>query len=293
MRYGRRNVGRPRAARSYDARMNPRRLVDAAQPTPGDPDAGAADLLMRQESSPTPALTRDHVQSVHRAMSVLSAFDGTEVFLPLAELARRTGMHKPTVLRIARTLAVSRFLVQRADGAWRLGPSAGRLGARYQAQFDVDSAIEPILQQLAAQTGESASFYVHEGNVRSCLMRCDHPSARPDHPRSGEVLPLDRGAPGHVILAALGKPGEPYEGIRRRGYHYASAERSTGAASVAAAVRGAQGIVLGAVSTSGPLDRLTVEVLRKHAPATMAAARELGIALGGVPATALRATWHP
>jgi len=293
MRYGRRNAGRTRAAPPYDARMNPRSLDDAPGPAPGGPGAGAADLLLRQGSSHAPALTREHVHSVHRAMSVLSAFDGTEVFLPLSELARRTGMHKPTVLRLARTLAVSRFLVRRADGAWRLGPSAGWLGARYQAQFDVDSAIEPILQQLAAQTGESASFYVHEGNVRSCLMRCDHPSARPDHPRSGEVLPLDRGAPGHVILAALGRPGEIYERIRRRGYHYASAERSTGAASVAAAVRGAQGIVLGAVSTSGPVERLTVEVLIGHAPPTMAAARQLGIALGGVPATALRATWHP
>ena len=130
------------------------------------------------------------VQAVGRAIAILSAFDGREVFLPLAELARRTGMHKPTVLRLARTLAVSRFLVPREDGAWRLGPAAGWLGSRYQAQFDVDSAIEPILKKLCAETGESAAFYVHEGNLRSCLMRCDGPAALPDHVRSGEVLPV-------------------------------------------------------------------------------------------------------
>ncbi|MDQ7956006.1 MAG: IclR family transcriptional regulator C-terminal domain-containing protein [Pseudomonadota bacterium] len=233
------------------------------------------------------------VQAVGRAIAILSAFDGREVFLPLAELARRTGMHKPTVLRLARTLAVSRFLVPREDGAWRLGPAAGWLGSRYQAQFDVDSAIEPILKQLCAETGESAAFYVHEGNLRSCLMRCDGPAALPDHVRSGEVLPLDRGAPGRVILAALGEPGDLYERIRRQGFHYARRERDSEAAAVAAAVRGAQGMVLGAISTAGPAARLTVARLRRLAPPTVAAARQLGIALGGMPATALRATWHP
>jgi enoyl-CoA hydratase/carnithine racemase len=35
--------------------------------------------------------------------------------------------------------------------------------------------------------------------------------------RVGEQLPLDRGAPGRVILAFSGAPGEPYETIRKRG----------------------------------------------------------------------------
>lgn len=227
-------------------------------------------------------------------MSVLKAFDGRdEVFVPLAEIARRTGMHKPTVLRLARTLALSRFLVQREDGAWRLGPAAGWIGSRYQAQFDVGSVIEPILIHLAAQTGESASFYVHEGNLRSCLMRIDGPGARADHPRPGALLPLDRGAPGRTIVAALGEPGDLYERIRRRGFHLARGERSSGAAAVAAAVRGGQGTVLGAVSTSGPVERLTPAILRRLAPMTMEAAQRLGAALGGVPAATLRATWHP
>lgn len=267
-------------------------LVSSSRAAPLD-SAKQPWLESLQSPDTSPELERAHVHAVHRAMTLLMAFHGDEQFLSLAELARRTGMHKPTALRLARTLALSRFLVQREDGAWRLGPSAGWIGSRYQAQFDVKSAIEPILRQLSIFTGESASFYVYEGNLRSCLMRCDGPNARPDHPRSGELLPLELGAPGRVILAALGHPGDPYERIRRRGYHYARAERSTGAASVAAAVRGAQGMVLGAVSTSGPVERLTTMQLRKHAPHTVEAARQLGAALGGMPATALRATWHP
>ena len=124
-------------------------------------------------------------------------------------------------------------------------------------------------------------------------MRCDGPQAVPDHVRSGEVLPLDRGAPGRVIMAALGEPGAIYEKIRRFGFHITRGERALGVASVAAAVRGEHGTVLGAISTSGPVSRLTRQLLMKYSHDTITAARRLGEALGALPATALRATWHP
>ena len=56
------------------------------------------------------------VTAVVRAMQVLDAFALGESHLPLAELSRRCQLHKTTVLRIARTLALSGYLVQREDG---------------------------------------------------------------------------------------------------------------------------------------------------------------------------------
>ena len=250
-------------------------------------------LLMETPAASPAEAAGERVNAVSRALAILVAFDGDELYLPLHELARRTGMHKPTTLRLARTLAAARFLVKREDGAWRLGPAAGWIGSRYQAQFDLDSAIEPILQQLSAATGERASFYVFEGNLRSCLMRCDGSGAIASPIRSGEVFPLDRGSAGRVILAALGEPGDLNERIRRRGFHITRGERNSGIASVSAAVRGRHGAVLGSVSISGPLDRLTSALLRRHASHTVLAAKQLGETLGGMPATALRATWHP
>jgi len=237
--------------------------------------------------------TLEQVQSVARALAVLKAFSGDEAFVPLAELARRTGMHKPTVLRLARTLAAEGFLVQRADGAWRLGPSAGALGARYQAQFDVNAIIEPQLMELSAATGESASFHVYEDNIRSCLLRCEGPRGIRRHVRPGELLPLERGSAGRVILAALGEGGAVYNRIRREGYGITRGERSAGAASVSAAVQGAQRAVLGSVSISGPIERLTQELLQACAPAVVRAAAQLSWKLGGVSVAALRSTWHP
>ena len=235
-----------------------------------------------------------HVTAVARALSVLKAFSGDESFVSLAELARRTGLHKPTALRLARTLAVDGFLVQRAaDGAWRLGPSAGFLGARYQAQFDVNAIIEPQLMALSEATGESASFYVYENSVRSCLLRVEGPRGIRRHVRSGELLPLDRGSAGHVILAALGEAGAAYDAIRRTGYSVTMGERSAGAASVAAAVYGVRRAVLGSVCVSGPVERLTLAQLDGFGSLITQAAAQISWRLGGVSVDALRSTWHP
>ena len=234
-----------------------------------------------------------HVVAVSRALLVLNAFSGDESFVSLAELARRTGMHKPTVLRLARTLEHAHYLVRRDDGAWRLGPSAGLLGARYQAQFDVNTIIEPYLVELSQMSGESASFYVYENQSRSCLLRYEGPRALPQHVRSGEVLPLDRGSAGRVILAALGEPGAAYDLIRRQGYSVTRGERSATAASVAVVVYGARRSVLGSVSIAGPADRLTDKQLHAYAPAVMQAAAQISWKLGGVSASALRSTWYP
>ena len=103
-------------------------------------------------------LTNPNVTAVLRALRLLEAFGMEDAQLSLAELSRRTGLHKTTALRLARTLASDNYLVQREDGNWRLGRAVGWLGACYQATFDVHEVVEPVLRILSIDTGESASF---------------------------------------------------------------------------------------------------------------------------------------
>ena len=63
--------------------------------------------------------------------------------------------------------------------------------------------------------------------------------------------------------------------IRRRGWAQSVGEREAGVASVSAPVRSPSGKVIAAVSVSGPLERLTRQPGRMHAPAVMAAAERL------------------
>ncbi|MCJ0763317.1 IclR family transcriptional regulator [Variovorax terrae] len=236
------------------------------------------------------------VIAVTRALQIMEAFGVAEAHLSLAELSRRCGMHKTTVLRLARTLAQSGYMVQREDGDWRLGPAAGWLGMRYQSGFDVNNVVEPTLRELSRTTGESASFYVREGDIRACISRVEGPQSVRHHVRMGERLPLDKGAPGRVILAFSGASGKVYEEIRQRGYHMSLGEREPEVSSVAAPVFGLNWRLLGSMCISGPTARLTRPKLVKHAKTVMDAATQLSYALAGARShqtPKVVSTWHP
>ncbi len=230
-------------------------------------------------------------------MRILETFGVGDAFLNLAELSRRTGLHKTTVLRLARTLAAAHYLVQKEDGTWRLGRATGWLGACYQATFNGQDLVEPALRELTIKTGESASFYVREGNFRTCLFRVEGPQAIRHHVRIGANLPLNLGAPGRVILAFSGAPGEPYEMIRRRGFHLSLGEREPEVSSVSAPVFEANWRLLGSLCISGPTARLPESRLLELAQAVVNAANQVSYALAGRTASAAdasgRNTWHP
>lgn len=249
-------------------------------------DAGA------QEAEPSTG----QVVAVTRAIRLLEAFALGESRLSLTELSRRCGLHKTTVLRIARTLAMSGYMVPSDDGGWRLGPAAGWLGARYQSGFDVQDVVEPMLRKLSELTGESAAFYVREGEFRTCLVRVEGAQPLRHHVRMGEALPLDKGSPGHVILAFSGQRGDVYERIRQRGYCLSIGEREKGVATVSAPVFGVSWKLLGSVCISGPASRLSAEVLEGHAKSVIDAANRLSYALAGAAFSAtpkVVSNWHP
>ena len=236
------------------------------------------------------------VIAVKRALQILEVFEIGDQHLSLAEISRRSGLHNTTVLRLARTLALSGYMVQKEEGTWRLGAAAGWLGARYQAGFDINDVVEPTLRQLSFDTKESASFYVREGDVRSCISRIEGPQSVRHHVRIGMRLPLNLGAPGKVILAFSGIGGEEYEAIRRKGYHMSMGEREPEVSSVAAPVFGLNWRLLGSMCISGPTARLSKSKLQIHAKTVMNAANQLSYALAGSASQEtpkVITTWHP
>ena len=248
------------------------------------------------------------VVAVLRALALLDAFRVDDERLGLADLARRAAVPKTTAFRLAHTLESAGYLVRLDGGAWRLGPATARLAARYQTAFDLHSVIEPALRQLARTTGESASFFAHDGNQRIRLGRVHGTHAFASTTRVGEPLPLDRGSPGKVILAATGRPGAPYDRIRAAGYSATVAEAQPGVASLAAVVHGPKRAVIGAICISMTAERASADAtaLERHAGTVMKAARRLSALLassgndaivadlarsdGGPPT---RARWHP
>lgn len=230
----------------------------------------------------------DGVVAVRRAMRILEAFGVEDTCLSLAELSRRTGYHRSTVLRLARTLAMDDYLAQRADGTWRLAKAAGWLGACYQATFNVLEIVQPVLRELSSATGESATFYVREGRQRICVARVEGPKAIRHHVRVGAALPLNLGSPGRVLLAFSGEPGEPYESIRRAGYMMSLGERDAEVSSISAPVYGINWTLVGAICISGPLSRLTEQTLLEQKNEILSAASRLSRAMMGARQGELR-----
>jgi DNA-binding IclR family transcriptional regulator len=188
-------------------------------------------------------------------------------------------MGKTTVLRTARTLARSGYLAQWEDGRWRLGPAAGWLGVRYQTAFDARDVIDSMLRALTDATGETTALFVREGDSRTCVARSERPSLTRRYIRAGEKLPLDHGASGQVLLAYSGEAGEPYEQIRRRGYHVSVGERDAGMCSISTPVFGARRSLFGALCISGEVSRLGRDDLTAHLEGLIACSEALTRAL--------------
>lgn len=220
------------------------------------------------------------VIAVDRALAILDAFHDADRSLALVELSRRTALDKATILRLAKSLAKGGHLVRNTDATWRLGPKLAQLGARYQATFQIRDSIEPALVRLGKETGETITFYVREQDRRICLFRVDSPQSIRHHARIGDILPLDHGAPGHVLLAFGGEKGEAYDEIRRRLHCVSLGDRDPQVGCVSCPVFQADRSVLGVVSVVGPIGRFGPDEMRRHLTLVFAAAAQLSSQFG-------------
>jgi DNA-binding IclR family transcriptional regulator len=198
-----------------------------------------------------------------KAVVILAAcVDGAS----LAELVERTKLPRATAHRLAQALEIHRMLVRDTQGRWRPGP---RLGELANAAPDVLlTAAEPILAALRDATGESAQLYLRRADERICVAAAERASGLRDTVPVGARLPMTAGSAAHALLAFTPAeevtrllPSASFTArtlleVRRRGWAHSVAEREPGVASLSAPVRDAAGTVLGAVSISGPVDRL-------------------------------------
>lgn len=220
------------------------------------------------------------VLAVERALRILDVFQEGDRSLTLAELSRRTGFYKSTLLRLAASLEAYGFLRRLNDGSFMLGPSLMRLGQLYRSAFNLEIFVRPVLQRLVSETGESASLHVRQDNSRICLYRVDSRHAIRDHVREGDRLPLDRGAAGHVLLA-FSEQGPRYNTIRQRLVVSSYGERDSETAALAVPIFAADDQLVGAISLSGPLTRFDPVKAEHMTGSLLAASRDLTVALGG------------
>ena len=173
---------------------------------------------------PNPVAVLDKAVAILRAVADEPA--------TLAELVSRTGLPRATAHRLAVALEGHRLVRRTAEGAWAPGPALGELG---RDGADIADLAGRHLVTLRDVSGESAQFYVRDGATRVCVAAAD------------EVTRL---------LPSASFTARTLLEVRRRGWAHSVAEREPGVASLSAPVRDGSGAVLGAVSISGPVERL-------------------------------------
>lgn len=195
------------------------------------------------------------VAAVDRALMLLTAFAKGDRSLSLQDLAERTGLVKSTALRLL--VSLQHFgLVQRLDdGRYALGPVVAHLNGLYGDSFGLDTVVPPALRALVEATRESASFHVRQGDQRLILFRVNSPQPLSDHSRVGELLPLQRGTGGHVIMAFSGAKGVLYDQIRRDRVIALVSDRVPELAGVSAPVFETGDRLVGAITLTLPRER--------------------------------------
>ena len=204
----------------------------------------------------------------------------------LASLVTATGLSRPTAHRLAVALEHHRLVARDIPGRFVLGPRLGELAAAAGEDRLLASAA-PVLARLRDITGESAQLYRRQGDFRICVAAADRPTGLRDSIPVGSQLTMAAGSAAQILLA-WEDPERMNKGlmkatfsaaelaaVRRRGWAQSIGEREPGVGSVSAPVRYPSGKVVAAVSVSGPLERLTRQPGRMHAPAVVAAAERM------------------
>lgn len=244
-----------------------------------------------------------NMRSLSRAMEVFAELQRAERPQRLSDLARTCGMSLPTTLRILRVLQ-DFGMVSQTDKSYRIGPAVLPAARSYLENDPLVVASRPVLQQVASQTGLTASLYTRLGFERILVARVDGKAPlRYDLPL-GKRLPLTVGAAGKILLAsasaeeleqavaaavAAGHEVATFTVQELRGrlpeagsdFSFSADERATGVLSVAVAVPNRAGRPSESIALTSPVETATEPALKAAVPELRRAAGRLSELLEG------------
>ena len=276
---------------SASAKVAIARLVEPSQP---DIDDDAED---RQ---------RVGVQSLGRAFAILEEIARHREGVGLADLSKLVGLHNSTTFHLAKTMVSLGYIRREKDSKrYRVGRPLFALAASALDEIEMVNIATPALEDLSRETGESSHFAVRMGDAVVVIARTSGPGAFHLTDRVGVLRPAHCTALGKVILASLRqdqlerflarvelKPSTAHTitespvllreiaEIRRSGIAYDDGEFNLEVRCVAVPVKDFTGQIIGALGISGPIWRLSNQVMQSRAKTVQAASNRLSAAFG-------------
>jgi IclR family pca regulon transcriptional regulator len=222
------------------------------------------------------------VQSVERALGLLLAFEHSPS-QTAAELARNTGLTRPTTYRLLHTLQELGF-VRNTGGCFEVTPQVMRLSAGFVARQGIARHASRVVESLAAATGEHTAVAVLDGDEVVTIAAANARSSRylAVAVQVGQRLPAKETSLGRVLLAHTSTPAAAQldaadrDQIVGAGYATADGILESGLRSIGVPIRNHREEVIAAMSIatsahSRSLEALETEIL----PRLLEAAAEL------------------
>ena len=149
-------------------------------------------------------LTSGGVQSIDRAVALLSVFTPERPTVSMSEIARLTGLSRSTVHRLLAALA-AHGMVQQAphSTSYTLGPRLLGLADTARQHLTRERQAEPVMTWLRDESGETVGLHVlDETPARLTLSQVESTQPlRRTYTDLGSPRPAHQGAPGKVLLA--------------------------------------------------------------------------------------------
>jgi IclR family KDG regulon transcriptional repressor len=245
------------------------------------------------------------LSSVATAMRLLKAFSEREVEIGISDLAKRLGVAKSTVHRLAVTLVSEGMLEQNPDsGKYRLGLSLFRLGALVRHRMDVSIEARHLLRELREKANETVHLAVLDGaeimyvynleSTQAIRMRSDIGVRKPAYcTAEGQAMLAYQPADGIDRVIRAGLPSRTPQTItdpatlrkaldlvRQRGCAIEDEESEIGMRCIAAPIRDDSGDVIAAIGLAGPVSRLSKKALASFIPHVIETAAAISARLG-------------
>jgi DNA-binding IclR family transcriptional regulator len=131
------------------------------------------------------------------------AFSADKNTLTARDLAAATGIALPSVYRYITLLRETGLLAGDERGSYRLSARLIGLARAAEAAESIIDIADPIMRELAAETGETVILVRLIGRSAVCVHRVQSAQRLRISFEAGQPLPLDRGASARLLLSGL------------------------------------------------------------------------------------------
>lgn len=160
--------------------------------------------MNQHQAEPTPVKDRKFVEALSRGLDVLRAFSQGSVVMGNQDIARITGLPKPTVSRMTYTLTKLGYLAYSSQlEKYSLDSGVLALGYAYVSNLRVRQLAKPYLDEFARATNTSVGLTCRDRLSMIYVENCRPAEVTSLRMDVGVRLPLATTAAGRAYLAAM------------------------------------------------------------------------------------------